>query len=68
MPRKVKMVRVNSKFPEHKKITSEEFGDIMCWRDIERTCTSDCAAWVYGSNKVFCAALPRGSAIADVSE
>jgi len=69
MLKKCKMVNWGSKYPEYSRLESEKLGMIMCWRDTERVCSNDCAAWEFRDpQKIHCLALPCVSAIADLSK
>lgn len=44
-------------------------GFLLCWKDEDRQCRSDCAAWRYKDPQTICCmALPHCSPIADISE
>ena len=47
-------------YPELVKMESEGLGEIICWKNEERVCQSDCAAWDIQENPmtVRCKALP----------
>ena len=47
MPRKIKLQSVgNTNYTKLVRMHEEGIGDIMCWRDTAKVCTSDCAAWI----------------------
>lgn len=69
MSRNVKLrlaVNAGSKFQKRFKLHDEKIGDITCWRDYRRICTSECAAWdsyekeESNTTIVRCGALPYG--------
>lgn len=68
-------VSSTSKYKKIFKLQSKDIGDLMCWRDMKRTCSADCAAWdSYEKDDpnrtiVICKALPRGERyLAEVPE
>ena len=71
MARKCKLVSWESKYPKYSKLENEDVGVIKCWMSDgeEKICSSDCAAWQFKDpQKIHCLALPKGPAIADISE
>jgi len=66
--RKVELLSSKNTYKDRYALWHKDLGDVMCWRDQNKKCNSQCAAWYLDTqpNVVQCMALPHDAVIARI--
>jgi len=68
IPRKVVLKEFAGNQKKKVYMSCFDIGPIMCWKDQNRTCCNNCAAWRQNNKEIECMALPTNKFIAIMGE